>query len=53
MDINFLRSLVTVASLAAFLWIVWWAYAPSRKERFERDALLPFAERDEEQGAGQ
>ena len=42
MDINLLRSLVTVASLAAFLGIVWWAYGPSRKERFERDALLPF-----------
>jgi len=42
MDINLLRSLVTVASLAAFLGIVWWAYGPARKERFERDALLPF-----------
>jgi cytochrome c oxidase cbb3-type subunit 4 len=42
MDINLVRSLVTVAALAAFLGIVWWAYAPSRKERFERDALLPF-----------
>jgi cytochrome c oxidase cbb3-type subunit 4 len=48
MDINLLRSLVTVAALAAFLGIVWWAYAPSRKERFERDALLPFT--DEEGG---
>ena len=53
MDINLLRSLVTVASLAAFLGIVWWAYAPSRKGRFERDALLPFAERDEEREPGQ
>jgi len=42
MDINLLRSLVTVAALAAFLGIVWWAYAPSRKERFERDGMLPF-----------
>jgi len=42
MDINLLRSLVTVAALAAFLGIVWWAYTPSRKQRFERDALLPF-----------
>lgn len=46
MDINLLRSLVTVASLAAFLGIVWWAYGPSRKERFERDALLPFLDED-------
>ena len=42
MDINLLRSLITVAALAAFLGIVWWAYAPSRKERFERDAMLRF-----------
>ncbi|OFZ99992.1 MAG: cytochrome oxidase [Betaproteobacteria bacterium RIFCSPLOWO2_02_67_12] len=41
MDINLLRSLITVAALAAFLGIVWWAYAPARRERFERDALLP------------
>ena len=47
-DINFLRSLVMVAALAAFLGIAWWAYAPSRKERFERDALLPFGDEDEE-----
>jgi cytochrome c oxidase cbb3-type subunit 4 len=44
MDINLLRSLVTVAALAAFLGIVWWAYAPSRRERFERDAHLPLNE---------
>jgi len=42
MDLNLLRSLVTLAALAAFLGIVWWAYAPSRRERFERDARLPF-----------
>ena len=47
MDINLVRSLVTVASLAAFLGIVWWAYGPSRKARFERDALLPFADEDD------
>ena len=42
MDINLLRSLFTVAAVAAFAAIVWWAYAPARKRRFERDALLPF-----------
>jgi len=46
MDINLLRSLVTVASLAAFLGIVWWAYGPARKERFERDGRLPLDEED-------
>jgi cytochrome c oxidase cbb3-type subunit 4 len=47
MDINLLRSLITVAALAAFLGIVWWAYAPARKERFERDAMLPFDREDQ------
>ncbi|HEY5637967.1 MAG TPA: cbb3-type cytochrome c oxidase subunit 3 [Burkholderiales bacterium] len=46
MDLNFLRSLLTVAALVAFLGIVWWAYAPSRRERFERDAMMPFEEAD-------
>lgn len=50
MDINLLRSLVTVGSLAAFLGIVWWAYGPSRKARFERDALLPFTDEEEPDG---
>ena len=42
MDINLIRALVTVLALAAFLGVVWWAYAPSRKSRFERDAQLVF-----------
>jgi cytochrome c oxidase cbb3-type subunit IV len=50
MDVNLLRILIMVASLAAFLGIVWWAYGPSRKERFERNALLPFS--DDEENAG-
>ncbi|MDA0226233.1 MAG: CcoQ/FixQ family Cbb3-type cytochrome c oxidase assembly chaperone [Proteobacteria bacterium] len=47
MDLNFLRSLLTVAALVAFLGIVWWAYSPSRRERFERDAMMPFEEADQ------
>ena len=47
MDINLLRSLVTVAAFAAFLGIVWWAYGPARKERFERDGRLPLEEEDQ------
>ena len=46
MDINLLRSLIMVAALAAFLGIVWWAYAPARRQRFEHDATLPL--RDDE-----
>lgn len=44
MDINLVRSLVTVAVFVAFLAIVWWAYGSARKARFERDALLPFSD---------
>jgi cytochrome c oxidase cbb3-type subunit 4 len=47
MDINLLRSLITVAAFAAFLGIVWWAYGPARKERFERDGRLPLEEEDQ------
>jgi cytochrome c oxidase cbb3-type subunit 4 len=42
MDINLLRSLISVAAVMAFAGVVWWAYAPARRARFERDALLPF-----------
>jgi cytochrome c oxidase cbb3-type subunit 4 len=42
MDINLVRSLVTLAAFAAFLGIVWWAWSPARRARFEQDALLPF-----------
>jgi cytochrome c oxidase cbb3-type subunit 4 len=51
MDINLIRTLITVAALAAFLGIVWWAYGPARASRFERDALLPFSDTEEDKGA--
>ena len=45
MDINDLRSLVTVLSLLTFLAIVFWAYGlKSNKKRFEEAAKLPFAD---------
>lgn len=42
MDINFLRSLVTVLAFAAFVGILAWAYRPSRKAQFDDAAQLPF-----------
>ncbi|MEO9103001.1 MAG: CcoQ/FixQ family Cbb3-type cytochrome c oxidase assembly chaperone [Burkholderiales bacterium] len=42
MDINILRSIVTVALLLIFVGIVWWAFSRRNKHRFEEDALLPF-----------
>lgn len=48
MDINDLRSLTTVMSLAVFLGIVWWVFGlKSNKQRFEEAANLPFAEDDD------
>ncbi|MBS1144667.1 MAG: Cbb3-type cytochrome oxidase component [Proteobacteria bacterium] len=50
MDINDLRSIITVAGLLCFLAIVGWAYGKNSKKGFEEAANLPFAEHDD-QGA--
>lgn len=51
MDINDFRSLGTVLCALGFLAVVIWAYGPSRKERFEEAAQLPFADEIEEGGS--
>jgi len=43
-DINDLRSLLTVVAFAAFLGIVWWAYSGRARSGFEEAARLPFDE---------
>ncbi len=48
MDINDLRSFITVAGLVCFLAIVAWAYGKSSKKGFEEAANLPFAEDDDD-----
>ena len=49
MDINELRSVVTVVSLLTFLGIVWWAFGvKGNKQRFEEAANLPFADEEAE-----
>jgi cytochrome c oxidase cbb3-type subunit 4 len=42
MDINLLRSLVTLAAFIGFIGILVWAYSPSRKARFDDAAQVPF-----------
>jgi len=42
-----IRSLMTLAAFSSFVGIVWWAYAPERKDRFSKDSLLPFDGEDE------
>jgi len=42
-----IRSLMTLAAFSSFLGILWWAYAPARKDRFEKDGLMPFDGEDQ------
>ncbi len=51
MDINDLRSIVTVVSFLTFLGIIWFAYPKGNKKRFDEAANLPFAEHDDEDAA--
>jgi cytochrome c oxidase cbb3-type subunit IV len=51
MDINDLRSLITVAGLLCFLAIVGWAYGKGSKKGFDEAANLPFAEGDDDGAA--
>jgi cytochrome c oxidase cbb3-type subunit 4 len=41
-DINLLRTVVTVVAFAAFVGILVWTCMPSRKARFDDAAQLPF-----------
>ncbi|MBC7955544.1 MAG: cbb3-type cytochrome c oxidase subunit 3 [Cytophagales bacterium] len=42
MDVNDLRIVVTVLSLACFVGIVVWAWSRRNQSRFEEAALIPF-----------
>ena len=46
MDINDLRSAVTVISLMTFLGIVAWAWSRRNQSRFDEAAMLPFQNDD-------
>jgi cytochrome c oxidase cbb3-type subunit 4 len=46
MDIGELRGYITIATMGTFLGICWWAYRSGNRERFEADALIPFADDD-------
>jgi cytochrome c oxidase cbb3-type subunit 4 len=51
MDVNDLRSAVTVASLLLFVGIAAWSWQRRRRAEFEEAAQLPFVE--EERAAGE
>jgi cytochrome c oxidase cbb3-type subunit 4 len=40
MDINLLRSIITVLAFVAFIGIVWWAYSGRRKAAFDEAAQI-------------
>ena len=42
MEINLLRSIVTVVAFVVFIGIVFWAWSRRNKERFDEAARLPF-----------
>lgn len=44
MAIEDLRGLATVLCMLAFISVVWWAYGPSRKKRFETASQIPFVD---------
>jgi cytochrome c oxidase cbb3-type subunit 4 len=52
MDVNDLRSIVTVLSALVFAGIVAWAWRRSNRASFDEAAMLPFAESDTEHGNG-
>ena len=51
MDVNTMRSLVTLAGLVLFLALVVWTWSRSRKAAFDEAAQLPFQDAAEEEGS--
>jgi cytochrome c oxidase cbb3-type subunit 4 len=46
MDINTLRSIVTVVTFAVFIGIMWWAMSRRNQAGFDEAARLPFGQDD-------
>jgi cytochrome c oxidase cbb3-type subunit 4 len=46
MDINTLRSTVTVLTFVIFLGIIWWAMSRRNQANFDEAAQLPFRQED-------
>ena len=46
MDINNLRSIVTVLTFAIFLGIIWWVMSRRNQPDFDEAAQLPFRQDD-------
>ncbi|WP_049721397.1 CcoQ/FixQ family Cbb3-type cytochrome c oxidase assembly chaperone [Gilvimarinus polysaccharolyticus] len=48
MDKGTWGAISTVLVAIAFVGVCWWAFAPSRRKRFEDDANLPFADEQDD-----
>ena len=49
MDLNDIRSVITIASFATFLGIVWWAHSARRRSGFDRAARSILEDGDDQQ----
>ena len=48
MDLDTIRTIMTVVAFAMFIGVVWWAYSGHNKAAFAEAANLPFADDDTE-----
>lgn len=48
MDVNDLRSIITVLSFVCFMAIVAWAWSSRRQQEFDEAAMLPFDDERED-----
>lgn len=46
MDLNDIRSGVTLVSFLAFVWLVVWVWARQRRDAFDEAARLPFMDNE-------
>ena len=49
-DMGVVRGGITALTMLVYAGIFWWAYRRGNRERFERDALMPFLEDDDLRG---
>ncbi len=47
-DMGIVRGVIAALTMGTFLGIVWWAYRPGNRRRFDEDALLAFDDDERE-----
>lgn len=46
LDMGTVRGVIAVLTMGTFLGIVWWAYRPGNRRRFDEDALMAFEDHE-------